>query len=122
MRSRVQRCVTRSAPAPPYTGRMTEQHATPTSLPGWFRLWSAVAIAGGIVALIGMIALLIPAPAASFGWFAYQPMSRSIFLPSLSVLSPTTLWGALALGLGLIVVAFSAGVLIGRRARIVDSV
>ncbi|KQP01670.1 hypothetical protein [Leifsonia sp. Leaf264] len=96
---------------------MTEQNQPSTTPPAWFRIWSAVAIAGGIVALIGMIALLVPAPAASFGWFAYQPLDQSVFLPSMSLLSPTTIWGALALTVGLLVVAFSAGFLIGRRTR-----
>ncbi|TFV99668.1 hypothetical protein [Orlajensenia leifsoniae] len=93
---------------------MTEPSQQPTTPPGWFRLWSAVGIAGAVVALIGMIALLIPAPTASFGWVAYQPLAETVFLPS-PLPTPTAIWGALAITVGLIVVAFSAGFLVGRR-------
>ena len=99
---------------------MSEPSRQSTTPPGWFRLWSAVGIAGAIVALVGMIALLIPAPAATFGWVAYQPLAETVFLPP-ALLTPTTIWGALAITVGLIVVAFSAGFLVGRRTGSADS-
>ncbi|MEL4317697.1 hypothetical protein WJX64_01625 [Leifsonia sp. YIM 134122] len=94
---------------------MTEPQEQSTTPPGWFRLWSAVGIAGGIVAVIGMIALLMPTQQATFGWAAYQSLAETVFVPSLSLISPTTIWGAIALTIGLLVVAFSAGFLVGRR-------
>ncbi|WP_157487945.1 MULTISPECIES: hypothetical protein [unclassified Leifsonia] len=93
---------------------MTQPSQQSTTPPGWFRLWSAVGIAGGIVAVAGMIALLVPAPVPTFGWAAYQPLAETVFLPS-PLLTPTTMWGVLALVVGLIVVAFSAGFIVGRR-------
>lgn len=73
----------------------------------------AVAVAGGIVAAVG---LLTP---VTFGWFAYQPLANAAFAPGGSgvFLSPTTIVGSVILTLGLIALAFLGGVRAGSRRR-----
>lgn len=52
---------------------------------------------------------------SSFGWFAYAPLSETIFVPP--VLDPGGIIGAVLLGLGLIALGFLVGLRIGRRQR-----
>lgn len=71
---------------------------------------AAFAIVGGIVAVIG---LLTP---VSFGWFAYQPAA---FAPGASgvFLSRVTIVGFVILAIGMVALAFLAGVRAGANRR-----
>lgn len=76
----------------------------------------AVAAVGLIIVAIG---LFTPVGAASFGWFAYQPLANAAFLSggSAFVLSQITAGGFLVLAVGLIALAYLAGRASGRRSR-----
>ena len=76
----------------------------------------AVAAVGLIIVAIG---LFTPVGAASFGWFAYQPLANAAFLSggSAVVLSQITAGGFLVLAVGLIALAFLAGRASGRKPR-----
>lgn len=73
-------------------------------------LAGVAAVAGAIVLIL---ALLTPLPpSASFGWFAYAPLSDTVFLPSDVIALPT--WALV--GVGLLVVGLVAlSYMIGRR-------
>ena len=75
------------------------------------RIWSAIGLAGAVVAVFGIVLLFLPTPAPTFGWAAYQPLDQTVFLPMLP--APTVIWGTLALAVGLLSAAFSAGFLFG---------
>ena len=74
---------------------------------------SALAIAGSIVAVVG---LLTP---VSFGWFAYQPLANAAFAPGASgvFLSRVTIVGFVILTIGMVALAFLAGVRAGADRR-----
>ena len=67
----------------------------------------------GIVALAAGIGLIVWAALhpASFGWTAYAPLSETALVPSTSY----DVWGERVITLGLVFLAFSAGLLVGRR-------
>jgi heme/copper-type cytochrome/quinol oxidase subunit 1 len=77
-----------------------------------------VLAAGGVLCLVSVAVLVqVRRPAASFGWFAYAPLSDTAFPSGLVFLDPTH-WWALAVGIvGLLAVGWAAGFLAGRRAR-----
>lgn len=72
-------------------------------------------VLGVVLGVVSVILLAVPRPAASFGWYAYAPLSSTTFAPS----------GADArqgFGLGtaaaaLLLIAGSAGWWLGRRSR-----
>ncbi|TFB87262.1 hypothetical protein E3O44_09050 [Cryobacterium algoricola] len=68
-----------------------------------------------MAALIGIVLLLLPGNQASFGWFAYAPLSDSTFLPPGGLLSPHSQIGIVVLIVGLVVLAFGAGWMLGLR-------
>jgi heme/copper-type cytochrome/quinol oxidase subunit 1 len=80
-----------------------------------YRLAKALLLFG--VALIAVGAAVIAlAPTTQFGWFAYAPLSQSVFSPRL-VLGTAQMWGA-ALGVvGLVACSWATGYLAGRRAE-----
>ncbi|KQO61174.1 hypothetical protein ASF23_11765 [Curtobacterium sp. Leaf261] len=53
-------------------------------------------------------------PVSSFGWFAYAPLSDTVFTPGLS---PALVVGSVLTVVGAALGAFGAGMLIGRRSR-----
>jgi heme/copper-type cytochrome/quinol oxidase subunit 1 len=53
-------------------------------------------------------------PATSFGWFAYAPLSDTVFTPGPS---PAFVVGVALTVVGAALGAFGAGVLVGRRSR-----
>ncbi|WP_194410122.1 hypothetical protein [Microbacterium cremeum] len=73
----------------------------------------AFTIAGCIVVIVG---LLTP---VSFGWFAYQPLANATFTPAGSgvYVSRITIAGLVILTLGLLALAFLAGVRAGANRR-----
>lgn len=86
-----------------------------TGMLAWLGAGS-VAVAGAIMIGIG---LFTPMGAASFGWFAYQPLANATFVPggSAVVLSRITAAGWTILAVGFITLAFLAGRVAGRRSR-----
>jgi len=76
------------------------------------------AIFSGLLVL-GGVTLYIAASStdtASFGWFAYQPLSRAAFFPgSLVVLTPLTAAAIAVAVAGLVGLGVIAGFLLGRR-------
>ncbi|WP_160422484.1 hypothetical protein [Agromyces seonyuensis] len=81
------------------------------------KLLVGLLVAGGLLVVGGAVLLAESQPAVvgSFGWFAYQPLSESVFVPML--LSPTSIAGWTCLGFGALVLAFAAGLAVGRRSR-----
>ncbi len=82
-------------------------------------LWAGaalVAVAGAITIVIGLIT---PMGAASFGWFAYQPLAAQTFSPggSAVILSRISVAGWVLFAVGMVALAFLAGRVVGRRSR-----
>ena len=80
----------------------------------WIRT-HRVFVAGLGAAVVGLTLLIAAAmtqPPLTFGWFAYAPLSSSVFLPG-----PTAgeIFGTGLSAMGLIVIAGSLGYLRGRR-------
>ena len=73
----------------------------------------ALAVVSGVVVIVG---LLTP---VSFGWFAYQPLANAAFAPSGSgvFLSRVTIVGFVILTIGMVALAFLAGVRAGANRR-----
>ncbi len=79
-----------------------------------------VAIISGALLVGGAIlfAAASPTEAASFGWFAYQPLAGATFFPgSLIVLTPPMAMASLLGILGLVGLGGTAGYVLGRRRR-----
>ena len=76
--------------------------------------------AAGVLAVVGcgfiVVGLLTP---VSFGWFAYQPLANAAFAPAGSgvFLSRLTIVGFGILVLGLLALAYLAGVRVGASRR-----
>lgn len=80
----------------------------------WLRR-AGLALAG-IAVLIGIILMLLPAEQRTVGWFAYQPLSHTTFVPDAGiVLSPRSILGIVLAALGALVLAFYAGWLLALR-------
>lgn len=74
---------------------------------------AAIAIVGCAVVIVG---LLTP---VAFGWFAYQPLANATFAPGGSgvFLSRVTIVGIGILALGVVALAFLAGMRVGAKRR-----
>lgn len=75
-----------------------------------------------VVPLLGLIAVIVGLIVAwtnqstSFGWFAYAPLSDTVFMGNGgAMVSQGTQFGLAVTVLGLLVLAFWAGLAIGRR-------
>lgn len=78
------------------------------------RLLLIVAIVAVIVGT-GIVVTTRSQP-ASFGWFAYAPLSSTIFIPDgVHIISTGGLVGAAVLAVGLIALAFWAGLRVAHR-------
>ncbi|UKA49164.1 hypothetical protein LFT48_17250 [Arthrobacter sp. FW305-123] len=89
------------------------EHNTPQPAP------KAAAV---VVPLLGLIAVIVGVivawtnQSASFGWFAYAPLSDKVFLADgAAMVSQGTQIGLAVTVLGLLVLAFWAGLAMGRR-------
>ncbi|GAA3013094.1 hypothetical protein [Microbacterium aurantiacum] len=81
---------------------------------GW--VVSAVALVAGFVLIL--VGIATP-PSASFGWFAYAPLSNYAYVagaPGLAV-APVTAVGFTLFVVGLVGVAFLVGIRVGARRR-----
>lgn len=71
-------------------------------------------VIAGITLIVVGGAVLVLAPTSEFGWFAYAPLSDSVFSPGV-FLGRAQLWGAATLAVGLVTCSWAAGYLAGRR-------
>ncbi|MUN62816.1 hypothetical protein GMA12_06630 [Kocuria sediminis] len=83
----------------------------PPRLPRWLVVLASL---GVVVVLGGALLVLLNPPEASFGWFAYAPLSDGTF-PAVAWVTPQAAAGWTGVAAGLAVLAFCAGWLAGRR-------
>lgn len=78
---------------------------------------AGVIVATGAVMIA--VGLFTPMGAASFGWFAYQPLADATFVPggTAVILSRVAVVGWIVFAAGLVTLAFLAGRVAGRRSR-----
>lgn len=92
---------------------MTDGTTSPAPRPRIPRVlwWIAAAVtAGGI--LMVLINILTEQSRASFGWYAYQPLSAATYFGTATVLMSPVTWAGMAVAvIGLLALAF----LLGRR-------
>ncbi|TFB54221.1 hypothetical protein [Cryobacterium sp. Sr3] len=81
----------------------------------WRRVSVSMVALGTVAAVIGLVLLLVPSDQASFGWFAYAPLSNTTFSPIGLQLSPRSQVGIALFIVGLAVLAFGAGWMLGQR-------
>ena len=78
------------------------------------RVWLAVLVASGLVLAAGLILFATGESTASFGWFAYAPLTSNVvdvrFLPS-----PWQRWGVVLAALGFGSICALTGYRIGSR-------
>lgn len=74
------------------------------------------AVAGFLV-LAGAVLLAIPESPATFGWYAYVPLSTTYFVPGSWFSSPRHYLGAVLLIVGIGALLFCLGWRAGRRSR-----
>lgn len=83
----------------------------PRRLPRWL---VALVSLGVLVGLGGALLVLLNPAEASFGWFAYAPLGDGTF-PDVFWVTPEAAAGWTGVVAGLVVLAFCAGWLVGRR-------
>lgn len=71
----------------------------------------------GVLAIVGAILLASPGPPASFGWFAYVPLSSTSFVPAPWFSTPVHTVGAVLLMAGAGAFLFCLGWGVGRRSH-----
>ena len=81
----------------------------------WRRVSVSMVALGTAAAVIGLVLILMPSDQASFGWFAYAPLSDTTFSPIGLQLSPRSQIGIALFVIGLAVLAFGAGWMLGQR-------
>ena len=99
---------------------MSERPVDPTSSPrrpAGRVIGTLLAVGAGILAVSGAILLAIPVPSATFGWFAYAPLSTTSFVPAPWFSSPRNCLGAGLLLVGIGALLFCLGWWVGRRSR-----
>ncbi|MDY7529364.1 MULTISPECIES: hypothetical protein [unclassified Cryobacterium] len=79
------------------------------------RVSVSMVVLGAVAAVIGLVLLLLPSNQASFGWYAYAPLSDSTFLPPGGLFSPQNQIGMVVFIVGLVVLAFGAGWMLGQH-------
>ncbi|TFD09699.1 hypothetical protein E3T35_14590 [Cryobacterium sp. TMT1-2-2] len=87
-----------------------------SSRSGLARLVSvSMVVLGAMAVVIGLVLLVLPSGQASFGWFAHAPLSDTTFFPPSGLLSPRNQLGIGVFTIGLAVLAFGAGWMLGSR-------
>ncbi|EYT54969.1 MULTISPECIES: hypothetical protein [Kocuria] len=84
----------------------------PRRMPPW---WVVLACLGGLLVLGGALLVLLHPAEASFGWFADAPPGDAAF-PAMTLVTPEATAGWAGVVAGLVLWAFCAGWLVGRRA------
>ncbi|MHC5795809.1 hypothetical protein ACVXZ4_06575 [Lacisediminihabitans sp. FW035] len=74
-------------------------------------------VVSGALAIVGAILLATLGPAASFGWFAYVPLSTTSYVPAPWFSTPLHTLGAVLLVTGAGSVLFCLGWAAGRRSH-----
>ena len=74
-----------------------------------------VVILGAATAVIGLVLSLQPSGSASFGWFAYAPLSDTAFVPSGVLLTSQSQIGIVLIIIGSALLSFGAGWVLGQR-------
>jgi heme/copper-type cytochrome/quinol oxidase subunit 1 len=72
----------------------------------------------GVLSLTGVVVLIVGLlTPVTFGWFAYQPLADATFTPGGNdvVLSRVTIVGSIVLTMGLLALAFLAGLRAGAK-------
>ncbi|GAA3862608.1 hypothetical protein GCM10022381_03440 [Leifsonia kafniensis] len=70
----------------------------------------------GILAVgTGLLLYFLPSSSPTIGWFAYQPLSETAFLPSTAFLDPLKQAGIVVGIGGVLLLAFAAGWAFGRQ-------
>jgi heme/copper-type cytochrome/quinol oxidase subunit 1 len=78
----------------------------------------AIPFLGAALLMAGAVFLSMPVQQEEFGWFAYAPLSGQTFTGPGQLVMDARKWaGVVMAGLGLLTLAFWAGVLAGRRSR-----
>lgn len=72
-------------------------------------------VLGAVAAVTGLVLVLMPSDQASFGWFAYAPLSNTTFSPIGLQLSPRSQIGIALFIVGVAAPAFGAGWMLGQR-------
>lgn len=81
----------------------------------------ALILSGVLVVGGALVILIAPQASASFGWFAYQPLSESVFIPGgFIVLTQTVIVRGVLAIVGLIGLAGIVGFALGRRRRMIE--
>lgn len=70
-------------------------------------------VGAAVLATLGIVLILLPAPTASFGWFAYQPLADFGFVGGLSPVPAARIWGVALLVIAVAAGAFAAGWALG---------
>lgn len=78
------------------------------------RWWVVLASLGGVLVLSGALLVLLNPAEATFGWFADAPLSGETF-PAMALVTPEATAGWAGVVAGLVLWAFCAGWLVGRR-------
>lgn len=92
-------------------GPNTSATVPPRRMPRWVLI---LAVLATIIVLGGSLTVLLHPPEASFGWFAYTPMTGEVF-PGGTILSPQAVAGWSGIAVGTVLLAFCAGWLLGQR-------
>ncbi|TFD65426.1 hypothetical protein [Cryobacterium ruanii] len=74
-----------------------------------------IVILGAVTAVVGLVLVLLPIGSASFGWFAFAPLSNTAFFPSGVLLAPRSQIGIVLLIIGFALLAFGAGWALGQH-------
>lgn len=83
---------------------------------GW--VVSAVALVAGFALIL--VGIATPVTVASFGWYAYQPLANTAFVPGIGgmAIGPVTAIGFTLFTVGMVGVAFLTGIRVGARHRL----
>lgn len=93
------------------TGASTSEALPPRKTPRWVLVLAALSV---LTVLAGTLTVLLNPFEATFGWYAYAPMSGETF-PGMTFLSPQAVMGWGGVGVGAVLLAFCAGWFVGQR-------
>ncbi len=84
-------------------------------VPGARGIAASLFALGLVLAVVSVVLFAIPRPTASFGWYAYAPLSSTTFVPPEGDTRQAFAFGAAAAAL--VLIAGSVGWWLGRRNR-----
>lgn len=92
------------------TGSNTPRTVPPRRPPLWLIVLASL---GVVLVLVGSLLVLLNPSEATFGWYAYAPLSDEAF-PAASFMTPEAVAGWVSAVVGLLLWAFCAGWIVGR--------